>query len=189
MQLRFKTRCDQREAQLICNLTSFVIKLMENSLIYKEKTKKLHDSKIKNRIFNIGDQVLLFNFRLKIFFGKLKSRWSGPFTITEVYPYGTAKLSLAEWFRISKSIATVLSPSHDHKAIWRGYTPLVLPRPPDFPLWTTKFQGASRLATLVLFESKSQGKTSKNKQAQTPRTGKSGSKAREAKSPGKVKNP
>ncbi|GJY88756.1 hypothetical protein Tco_0503384 [Tanacetum coccineum] len=68
----------------------------ENSLIYKEKTKKLHDSKIKNRIFNVGDQVLLFNSRLKIFSGKLKSRWSGPFTITKVYPYGTAKLSHAD---------------------------------------------------------------------------------------------
>ncbi|GJS10316.1 reverse transcriptase domain-containing protein [Tanacetum coccineum] len=48
------------------------------------------------RIFNVGDQVLLFNSRLKIFSGKLKSRWSGPFTITEVYPYGTAKLSHAD---------------------------------------------------------------------------------------------
>nr|GEU54802.1 putative reverse transcriptase domain-containing protein [Tanacetum cinerariifolium] len=67
----------------------------ENSLIYKERMKKLHDSKIKNRIFNVGDQVLLFNSRLMIFFGKLKTRWSGPFTITEVYPYGTAKLSHA----------------------------------------------------------------------------------------------
>ncbi|GJV85918.1 hypothetical protein Tco_1525816 [Tanacetum coccineum] len=65
----------------------------ENSLIYKEKTKKLHDSKIKNRIFNVGDQVLLFNSRLKIFSGKLKTRWSGPFTITKVFPYGTIKLS------------------------------------------------------------------------------------------------
>nr|GFA28386.1 hypothetical protein [Tanacetum cinerariifolium] len=64
----------------------------ENSLIYKERTKKLHDEKIKNRIFNVGDQVLLFNSRLKIFSGKLKSRWSGPFTISEIYPYGTAKL-------------------------------------------------------------------------------------------------
>nr|GFB52911.1 reverse transcriptase domain-containing protein [Tanacetum cinerariifolium] len=64
----------------------------ENSLIYKERTKKLHDDKIKNRIFNVGDQVLLFNSRLKIFSGKLKSRWSGPFTIAEIYPYGTAKL-------------------------------------------------------------------------------------------------
>nr|GEV79426.1 hypothetical protein [Tanacetum cinerariifolium] len=33
----------------------------ENSLIYKEKTKRLHDSKIKDRVFNIDDRVLLFN--------------------------------------------------------------------------------------------------------------------------------
>ncbi|GKB98550.1 reverse transcriptase domain-containing protein [Tanacetum coccineum] len=65
----------------------------ENSLIYKERTKKLHDSKIKNRIFNVGDQVLLFNSRLKIFSGKLKTRWSGPFTIAQVFPYGTVELS------------------------------------------------------------------------------------------------
>ncbi|GKC40311.1 reverse transcriptase domain-containing protein [Tanacetum coccineum] len=65
----------------------------ENSLIYKEKTKRIHDSKIKNRVFNVGDQVLLFNSRLKMFSGKLKSRWSGPFTIAQVYPYGTVELS------------------------------------------------------------------------------------------------
>ncbi|GJU34428.1 reverse transcriptase domain-containing protein [Tanacetum coccineum] len=58
-----------------------------------ERTKKLHDSKIKNRIFNVGDRVLLFNYRLKIFSGKLKTRWSGPFTITKVFPYGTIELS------------------------------------------------------------------------------------------------
>nr|GFA40528.1 hypothetical protein [Tanacetum cinerariifolium] len=57
-----------------------------------ERTKKLHDDKIKNCIFNVGDQVLLFNSRLKIFSGNLKSRWSGPFTISEIYPYGTTKL-------------------------------------------------------------------------------------------------
>ncbi|GKF97096.1 hypothetical protein Tco_0292917 [Tanacetum coccineum] len=65
----------------------------KNSLIYKEKTKRIHDSKIKNRVFNIGDRVLLFNSRLKIFSGKLKTRWTGPFTVTQVFPYGTVKLS------------------------------------------------------------------------------------------------
>nr|GEU40245.1 reverse transcriptase domain-containing protein [Tanacetum cinerariifolium] len=67
----------------------------ENSLIYKEKMKRIHDSKIKNRVFNVGDRVLLFNSRLKIFSGKLKTRWSGPFTITKVFPYGTVELSQA----------------------------------------------------------------------------------------------
>ncbi|GJY80213.1 hypothetical protein Tco_0492964 [Tanacetum coccineum] len=60
----------------------------ENSLIYKEKMKKMHNSKIKNRIFNVGDRVLLFNSRLKIFSGKLKTRWTGPFTVAQVFPYG-----------------------------------------------------------------------------------------------------
>nr|GEX66453.1 reverse transcriptase domain-containing protein [Tanacetum cinerariifolium] len=67
----------------------------ENSLIYKEKTKRIHDSKIKNRVFNVGDQVLLFNSRLKIFSGKLKTRWSGSFTIAKVFQYGTVELSQA----------------------------------------------------------------------------------------------
>nr|GEU40600.1 reverse transcriptase domain-containing protein [Tanacetum cinerariifolium] len=67
----------------------------ENSLIYKEKTKRIHDSKIKNRVFNVGDQVFLFSSRLKIFSGKLKTHWSGPFTITKVFPYGTVELSQA----------------------------------------------------------------------------------------------
>nr|GEV36521.1 reverse transcriptase domain-containing protein [Tanacetum cinerariifolium] len=70
--------------------------LLYNSLIYKEKRKKLHDSKIKKRIFNVGDRVLLFNSRLKIFSRKLKTRWSGPFTITQVFPYGTIELSQPE---------------------------------------------------------------------------------------------
>ncbi|GJW21440.1 reverse transcriptase domain-containing protein [Tanacetum coccineum] len=65
----------------------------ENSLIYKEKTKKIHDSKIKNHVFNVGDQVLLFNSRLKIFSGKLKTRWTGPFIVAQVFPYGTVELS------------------------------------------------------------------------------------------------
>nr|GEY50732.1 reverse transcriptase domain-containing protein [Tanacetum cinerariifolium] len=65
----------------------------ENSLIYMEKTKRLHDFKIKDRVFNISDRVLLFNSRLKIFSGKLKSRWSGLFTISHVYPYGTVELA------------------------------------------------------------------------------------------------
>nr|GEV33391.1 reverse transcriptase domain-containing protein [Tanacetum cinerariifolium] len=59
----------------------------------REKTKKIHDSKIKNRVFNVGDQVLLFNSRLKIFSGKIKTRWTGPFTVTQVFPYGTFELS------------------------------------------------------------------------------------------------
>ncbi|KAM6543139.1 hypothetical protein CsatB_007586 [Cannabis sativa] len=60
----------------------------ENAKLYKENTKKWHDKRIQPRVFEKGHRVLLFNSRLKLFPGKLKSRWSGPFTITKVYPHG-----------------------------------------------------------------------------------------------------
>nr|GEU70391.1 reverse transcriptase domain-containing protein [Tanacetum cinerariifolium] len=87
-----KTAGDHRKLQLN-ELNQLRDQAYKNSLIYKEKTKKIHDSKIKNHIFNVGDRVLLFNSRLKIFSGKLKTRWSGPFTITKVFPYRTIELS------------------------------------------------------------------------------------------------
>ncbi|GJU17130.1 hypothetical protein Tco_1145096 [Tanacetum coccineum] len=87
-----ETAGDHRKVQLN-ELNELCDQAYENSLIYKEKTKRIHDSKIKNRVFNVGDQVLLFNSRLKMFSGKLKSCWSGPFTIAHVFPYGTVELS------------------------------------------------------------------------------------------------
>nr|GEX00466.1 reverse transcriptase domain-containing protein [Tanacetum cinerariifolium] len=83
---------DHRKVQ-INKLNKLCDQAYENSLIYKEKTKRIHDSKIKDRVFNVCDRVLLFNSRLKIFSGKLKTRWSGPFTITHFFPYGTIELS------------------------------------------------------------------------------------------------
>ncbi|GKB90703.1 reverse transcriptase domain-containing protein [Tanacetum coccineum] len=88
------TAGDHRKVQLN-ELNELRDHAYENSLIYKENTKRIHDSKIKNRVFKLGDRVLFFNSRLKIFSGKLKSRWSGPFTITQVFPYGTVELSQA----------------------------------------------------------------------------------------------
>nr|GEX12710.1 DNA-directed DNA polymerase [Tanacetum cinerariifolium] len=84
-----QTASDHRNVQL----NEVRYQAYENSLIHKEKTKRLHDSKIKDRIFNIDDRVLIFNSQLKIFSGKLISRWSCPFTISHVYPYGTIELS------------------------------------------------------------------------------------------------
>nr|GEW92175.1 DNA-directed DNA polymerase [Tanacetum cinerariifolium] len=83
---------DHRKVQLN-ELNELRDQAYENSLIYKEKTKRIYESKIKDRVFNVGDRVLLFNSRLKIFSGMLKTHWSGPFTITQVFPYGTFELS------------------------------------------------------------------------------------------------
>ncbi|XP_021775570.1 uncharacterized protein K02A2.6-like [Chenopodium quinoa] len=46
----------------------------ESSRLYKERTKKWHDQHIRNKNFKVGDKVLLFNSRLRLFPGKLKSK-------------------------------------------------------------------------------------------------------------------
>ncbi|KAL5544755.1 hypothetical protein UlMin_008539 [Ulmus minor] len=74
----------------------------ENAKIYKEKTKKWHDRHIQKRDFEEGQQVLLFNSRLKLFPGKLRSGWSGPFTVNKVLPSGAIEVK-----HPSKGIFTV----------------------------------------------------------------------------------
>nr|GEZ39055.1 reverse transcriptase domain-containing protein [Tanacetum cinerariifolium] len=118
---------DHRKLQLN-ELNELHDQAYENFLIYKEKTKKIHDSKIKNRIFNVGDRVLLFNSRLKIFARKLKTRWSGPFTITKVFPYGTVELSQTDGpnFKVN---------GHRVKHYFGGDVPqLVVPDLQTFPM-------------------------------------------------------
>ena len=64
----------------------------ESSKIYKERVKAYHDKKLLKRDLKPGQQVQLFNSRLKLFPGKLKSKWSGPFVIKKVRPYGAIEL-------------------------------------------------------------------------------------------------
>nr|GEU47937.1 reverse transcriptase domain-containing protein [Tanacetum cinerariifolium] len=111
-----QTTGDHRKVQLN-ELNDLRDHAYENSLIYKEKTKRIHDSKIKDRVFNVGDRVLLFNSKLKIFSGKLKTRWSRPFTITPVFPYGTVELSQTDGTNFKKfKIQQYLQ--NEHYALW-----------------------------------------------------------------------
>ncbi|KAL5549139.1 hypothetical protein UlMin_004370 [Ulmus minor] len=64
----------------------------ESAKLYKEKTKAWHDKQIQKRELIHGTEVLLFNSLLKLFPGKLKSRWSRPFRLIKVYPYGAVDL-------------------------------------------------------------------------------------------------
>ena len=64
----------------------------KNSKMCKERSKRCHNSHIQPREFKEGQKVLLFNSRLKLFPGKLKSRWKGPYTIYRIYPYGATEL-------------------------------------------------------------------------------------------------
>jgi hypothetical protein len=60
----------------------------ENSKIHKARIKEFHDKRILRKTFDVGQKVLLYNSRLHLFPGKLRSRWSGPFIVKHVYHYG-----------------------------------------------------------------------------------------------------
>ena len=82
-----------REKRLLqlSELDEFRNEAYENARIYKEKTKSWHDKHIVRKEFDPGQKVLSesrVRNRLKLFPGKLKSKWSGPFTVVQVFPYG-----------------------------------------------------------------------------------------------------
>ena len=68
-------------------------KAYHNAKIYKERTKRWHDKRIKKKEFASGDMVLLFNSRVKLFgHRKLHSKWEGPFKVTSTSSHGAVTL-------------------------------------------------------------------------------------------------
>ncbi|CAN6695215.1 unnamed protein product [Malus baccata var. baccata] len=64
----------------------------ENAQIYKDKTKAYHDKMLRTKTFSKGQKVLLFDSRLRLFPGKLRSKWIGPFVITNVFSHGAVQV-------------------------------------------------------------------------------------------------
>ncbi|GJV66298.1 putative nucleotidyltransferase, ribonuclease H [Tanacetum coccineum] len=65
----------------------------ENTRIYKEQTKRWHDSGLqRDKDFKAGDKVLLLKSRFKMHPGKLKSKWYDPNMVKTVHPYGTVEI-------------------------------------------------------------------------------------------------
>ena len=79
------------------------LKAYESSSLYKEKINKYHDQKIEKHEFMVGDLVLLFNSRLCLFLRKLKSKWTGPYLITQLFPHGVVELENKEgvWLKVN----------------------------------------------------------------------------------------
>nr|XP_016487446.1 PREDICTED: uncharacterized protein LOC107807550 [Nicotiana tabacum] len=83
-------------------MEEFRLHAYESAAMYKEGMKFFHDKKILKREFNSGDLVLLFNSRLKLFSGKLESKWSGSFKVVSVSPYGAIELESKDRTRTFK---------------------------------------------------------------------------------------
>ncbi|RDY09178.1 Tf2-11, partial [Mucuna pruriens] len=126
---------ERRKFQLQ-ELDELHLEAYENSRIYKQKVKKFHDQKILRKDFHVGQKVLLFNSRLKLITGKLRSRWDRPFVITNVFPNGAVQL------QDEHSSSTFQVNGHQIKPFHEGPAPitadveiisLMEPTPPDEP--------------------------------------------------------
>ena len=64
----------------------------EKSRIYKERMKVFHDKPILRKSFEPSQKVLLYNSRLHLFLGKLRSRWTGPFFVKNIFPHDAREI-------------------------------------------------------------------------------------------------
>ena len=62
-------------------------------MITKDRVKIFHDKHVIRKTFVPGQKVLLYNSKLHLFLGKLKSRWTGPFIVKTVFPHGAIEIS------------------------------------------------------------------------------------------------
>ncbi|CAM8974821.1 unnamed protein product [Rhodiola kirilowii] len=76
----------------LCELEELRLEAYEGQSDYKARTKLYHDKFILQRVFEVGQRVLLFSSRLRLMPGKLRSKWTGPFTIVRVFNYGALEL-------------------------------------------------------------------------------------------------
>ncbi|XP_070004907.1 uncharacterized protein [Nicotiana sylvestris] len=82
----------QNQLTELHELEEFRYQAFESMRLYKERMKKMHDKHIVDRNFKPGDKVLLYNSRLRLFPGKLKTRWSGPFRVVQMFASGAVEI-------------------------------------------------------------------------------------------------
>ena len=82
----------------------------ESSRIYKERLKLFHEKNIVRKTFERHQKVLMYSSRLHIFPGKLHSRWTRPFIVKVVYPYGAVEIENQENGKIFKVNGQSLKP-------------------------------------------------------------------------------
>lgn len=79
-------KSDRDKMSQMLKLEELRLEAYDRAQICTYKIKKWHDARIQKRQLKVREKVLLFYYRLKLFHGKLKSRWSGPCVITQDSP-------------------------------------------------------------------------------------------------------
>ena len=105
----------------------------ESSRISKERLKIFHDKSIARKTFEPNQKVLLYSSRLHIFPGKLRSRWTGPFIVKVVYPYGAVEIENPDTGKLFKVNGQCLKPFLEHFDLQENSEDLVDPLYQDTP--------------------------------------------------------
>ena len=100
-----KFRLNNEEATF--NICRSMKKSGEIQLVYaishKGKMKKGTEQKIAKQEFMVGDLVLVDSSGVPCLPGKLKSKWTGPYLITQVFPHGEVELKAKEGVRFKRN--------------------------------------------------------------------------------------
>ncbi|XP_028787818.1 protein NYNRIN-like [Neltuma alba] len=83
---------DEERKLQIQELEELRLEAYENSRLYKERTKILHDKRILRKVFQEGDKVLLYKARFTFKQGKLHTRWDGPFVVLKAHNFGMIEI-------------------------------------------------------------------------------------------------
>jgi len=86
--MTMKTRLKKNRKLQLDELKELRNDAFKNAKISKHKMKTLHDKHILRKSFHVGQKVLLYNSRLHLFPGKLRTKWIGPFEIKSISEHG-----------------------------------------------------------------------------------------------------
>ena len=86
-----------------------------SAISHKEKMKKGTEQKFTKQEFVVGDLVLVDSSGVPCLLGRLKSKWTGPYLITQVFPHGAVELKAKEGVRFKKN-RDKIKLSFGHKA-------------------------------------------------------------------------
>jgi hypothetical protein len=77
----------------IAKLEEWREKAYHSAKVYKERTKRWHDKRVKTKQFKPGDKVFFFNSHIHLFgHGKLRSKWEGPYLVLHAMDHGAITL-------------------------------------------------------------------------------------------------
>ncbi|XP_047948897.1 uncharacterized protein LOC125194697 [Salvia hispanica] len=84
--------CEEERKLQLQELEELRLESYDSAMWYKERTKLWHDKNLRVKELQVGQKILLFQSKLKLMPGKLKSKWRGPYTIVGIRAHGAVEI-------------------------------------------------------------------------------------------------